>query len=94
MTINGVAGQTLNYTGTAVLNSANVANNATNFVSGITALANNGSYLASNYLLPSETASSANNSVLISKANLTQVVASKQYDGLSTVTAAQIMSIG
>ncbi|MFZ6694123.1 hypothetical protein, partial [Undibacterium sp. SXout20W] len=38
VSITGVNGQTLNYTGTAVANNANVAANATNYVSGITGL--------------------------------------------------------
>ena len=68
--ITGVNGQTLNYTGTAVANNANVAANGSNYVSGITGLAD-GTGLASNYILPSLSAVSQNNRVMISAADLT-----------------------
>ena len=66
----------LSYTGTAIANSANVSANGTNFVSGITALANGTGSLASNYVLPSLTAYSTNNSATINA-----------YAGLVTLTA-------
>ncbi|MFZ6693541.1 MBG domain-containing protein, partial [Undibacterium sp. SXout20W] len=70
VSITGVNGQTLNYTGTAVANNANVAANATNYVSGITGLSD-GTGLASNYLLPSLSGVSANNNATITAAALT-----------------------
>ena len=70
VSIIGVNGQTLNYTGTAVTNNANVAANASNYVSGITGLSD-GTGLASNYILPSLSASSTNNTANISPAALT-----------------------
>ena len=48
-----------------------------------------GGGVASNYVLPSSVSATAT----ISKANLTQVTASKTYDGLSTVTFEQMTSI-
>ncbi|MFZ6694122.1 hypothetical protein, partial [Undibacterium sp. SXout20W] len=64
VSITGVNGQTLNYTGTAVANNANVAANATNYVSGITGLSD-GTGLASNYILPALSNASANNQATI-----------------------------
>ena len=49
--INGVNGEVLAYTGTALANNANVSANGSNFVTGIV-LANGTGSLASNYLLP------------------------------------------
>ncbi|MFZ6694088.1 beta strand repeat-containing protein, partial [Undibacterium sp. SXout20W] len=87
VSITGVNGQTLNYTGTAVANNANVAANATNYVSGITGLSD-GTGLASNYVLPSQSANSANNKVTIGQAMLSAVVNAnnKVYDGNLTDT--------
>ena len=85
MTISGVNGETLSYTGTALLHSANVRDNASNYVSGLTALADNGSALAANYVRPSQTAASARNSVTISKVNATVTAGSNAttYSGVA-----------
>jgi hypothetical protein len=85
VTISGVNGETLSYTGTALLHSANVRDNASNYMSGLTALADNGSALAANYVLPSQTAASARNSVTISKANATVTAGSNTttYSGVA-----------
>jgi filamentous hemagglutinin family protein len=97
LAVNGVNGETLNYAGTPVINSKDWVDNASNFVSGLTGISDKtvgaATYLASNYLLPSQTVSSVNNSVAIGKANLTQIAASKTYDGLATVSAAQMGTI-
>ena len=85
ITISGVNGETLSYTGTALLQSANVRDNASNYVSGLTALADNGSALAANYVLPSQTAASARNTVTISKASATVTAGSSTttYSGVA-----------
>ena len=62
--ISGVNNESLNYSGNAVANNANVAANGSNFVVDGISLTN-GSGLASNYVLPSMTSYSANNSVTI-----------------------------
>jgi filamentous hemagglutinin family protein len=98
VSINGTGSETLGYTGMAAVQSANVTDNAINYISGITALADktvtvNGNvvtYSASNYQLPSQVVASASNGVTINKANLTSVSATKIYDGLTTVSAAQV----
>ncbi|MFZ6727697.1 beta strand repeat-containing protein, partial [Undibacterium sp. MH2W] len=64
ISVTGVNGQTLNYTGTASANNANVAANSSNYVSGITGLAD-GTGLASNYVLPSLSSASLNNKATI-----------------------------
>ena len=85
ITISGVNGETLSYTGTALLQSANVRDNASNYVSGLTALADNGGVLAANYVLPSQTAASARNTVTISKASATVTAGSSTttYSGVA-----------
>ena len=93
LSVIGLASQTLGYSGTPVLQSTNVADNSTNYVQGVTGLSDNGSYLASNYQLPSQTTASSKNTVTLIKANLTGVSASKTYDGLLNVTAAQMGSL-
>ena len=76
ITIAGVNGETLSYTGEATASNANVAANGNNYVTNSITLANGSganSGLASNYVLPNMTANSANNNVLISP-NLTPIV--------------------
>ena len=70
VSVNGVA-ETLNYSGTPLLNNANVSANSSNFVLGLTALTN-GSGLASNYVLPSQLVTSTNNVATVS-ANSTPI---------------------
>ena len=85
ISISGVNGQILSYTGTALANSANVSANGSNYVTGIS-LANGGSGstagLASNYMLPSLSAQSSNNNVTINP-----------YAGQVTLTANSTNSV-
>ncbi|MFZ6694108.1 beta strand repeat-containing protein, partial [Undibacterium sp. SXout20W] len=92
VTITGVNGQTLNYTGTASAHNANVSANGSNYVSGITGLSN-GTGLASNYVLPSLSSYSANNSVTISQATAS-INAAKTYDSNTSLTPGQVSITG
>jgi len=96
-TIQGVNGETFTASaGTASISDKNVAyaNNTLTNISGLTLNGVNGA-LTSNYNLESSSlpAAGVNNSVSITKANLTQVAAAKTYDGLSTVTGTQMTAI-
>ncbi|MFZ6727698.1 beta strand repeat-containing protein, partial [Undibacterium sp. MH2W] len=85
ISVTGVNGQKLNYTGTAVANNANVFANGSNYVSGITGLTN-GTGLASNYVLPSLTTNSSANSVTINQATAT-INATKTYDSTTNLSS-------
>jgi len=91
---NVVTGQAASYTG-ATASNAHVAT-AGKFINAIT-LANNGSFLAGNYQLPSLTSASANVNTVTISAKALAVIAptinavSKTYDGLLAATGSSLM---
>ncbi|MFZ6727551.1 MBG domain-containing protein, partial [Undibacterium sp. MH2W] len=93
ISITGVNGQTLNYTGTASANNANVAANGSNYVSGITGLSD-GTGLASNYILPIQGKSSLNNIVNIHPASLAIIANSVSKIEGETITVSGFTSTG
>ena len=91
----GATTQTLTYTGTPVLSDPNVAT-PNKMVQGLTALTNaiDGSGgIASNYVLPSQVVSTANNNVTIGKADLT-LSGSKVYNGLTSFAGLNLTATG
>ena len=80
VTLNGVA-EILGYVGTPTFNKANVADNSTNFISGITGLTDSSTAMASNYVLPNLTARTSNNT-----ASITPVTSSIVVKGNSNTT--------
>ena len=80
LSISGVNGETLSL-GDATYSSKDVASNGSNFLAALT-LADNGSYLASNYQLPALNLSSA--PATINKATVSLSGISKTYDGTTS----------
>jgi filamentous hemagglutinin family protein len=94
--IEGVNGETFTASaGTASISDKNVAtpNKVLTDLSSLSLASSNGG-LVSNYNLSTNLpAAGSQNAVDISKANLSKITADKVYDGLSTVTAAQVTAI-